>query len=196
MVQSTKAELKIVVAGSVGSGKSTSIRTVSETPVIGTEARASERDALRRKETTTTAMEYGTTHVADTKLHLYGTPGQRRFDFMGDILLKGANGMVIMIDNGCSDPLNEIGYYLNRYAEFLKKHFGVIAITHFDDNNTRTNLIEYHAYVKQHGFNCPLMILDAREENQVKKVLARLLRVANSQPVMKPVFESRHAMAV
>jgi len=52
-----KNELKIVVAGNVGSGKSTSIRAISEIPVIGTEAKATESDALHRKSTTTTSME-------------------------------------------------------------------------------------------------------------------------------------------
>src|SRR5512139_4108095 len=77
-----KNELKIVIAGNVGSGKSTSIRAISEIPVVATESKATESDALRRKVTTTTAIDYGIARIADTKLHLYGTPGQRRFDFM------------------------------------------------------------------------------------------------------------------
>jgi signal recognition particle receptor subunit beta len=88
-------ELKIVVVGSIGSGKTTSIKAVSSVPVAGTEARASERDALHRKETTTVAMEYGIVYAGDRKIHLYGSPGQRRFDFMASLLLKGAAGMMV-----------------------------------------------------------------------------------------------------
>ena len=170
-----KNELKIVVAGNVGSGKSTSIRAISEIPVAGTEAKATERDALYRKETTTAAMEYGVAYIESTKLHLYGTPGQRRFDFMADILCKGASGMVVMIDNGCLDPLKEIDYYLNQYGGFLQKYPGIIAITHFDDNNTRTSLLDYHTYILQNGFTCPVMLLDARNKHEVQKVMMRLL---------------------
>jgi len=170
-----KNEVKIVVAGNVGSGKSTSIRAISEIPVIGSEARATERDALHRKESTTVAMEYGMARLANTKLHIYGTPGQRRFDFMADILCKGAHGMVVMIDNGCRDPLNEIDYYLNQHGDFLQKYPGIIAITHFDDNNTHTSLLDYHTYILQNGFTCPVMLLDARNKLEVQKVLMRLL---------------------
>lgn len=170
-----KNELKIVVAGNVGSGKSTSIRAVSEIPVIGSEAKATEQDALYRKETTTVSMEYGMIQMHDYKVHLYGTPGQRRFDFMSDILCKGAHGMVVMIDNGCANPLVEIDYYLNQHGDFLLKKPGIIAITHFDDNNTDTRLIDYHTYIIQNGFTCPVMILDARNKNEVHKVLSRLL---------------------
>jgi len=170
-----KNELKIVVAGNVGSGKSTSIRAISEIPVICTEARATESDALHRKETTTTAIDYGVAHIENTKLHIYGAPGQRRFDFMTDILCRGASGMVVMVDNGSQNPLIEIDYYLNQHGNFLKSSSGVIAITHFDDNNTQTSLLDYHTYILKNGFTCPVMLLDARNKQEVEKVLLKLL---------------------
>ncbi|MGR8933166.1 MAG: GTP-binding protein [Gammaproteobacteria bacterium] len=172
---SFKNEHKIVVTGNVGSGKTTSIRTISEIPVVCTETKATESDALHRKETTTTSMDYGIVHIDGAKLHLYGTPGQRRFDFMGDILCKGASGIVVMIDNGCCNPLIEIDYYLNQYGRFLKKYPGVIAITHFNDTNTRTSLLDYHLYILKNGFSCPVMLLDARNRHEVHKVLSKLL---------------------
>lgn len=177
-----KSELKIVVAGNVGSGKTSSIKSISEIPVAGTEAKATERDALHRKETTTTAMDYGIAYLAKIKLHLYGTPGQRRFDFMADILCKGAHGMVVMIDNGCLDPLREIDYYLNQHGNFLRKNPGVIAITHFEDHNTRTSLLDYHSYILQNGFTCPVMIMDARKKEDVQKVFMKLLvQISNAK---------------
>ena len=168
-------EFKIVIAGNVGSGKTTAINAISEIPVLGTEANASEQDALHRKKTTTIAMEYGIAFINDIKLHIYGTPGQRRFDFMADILCNGAKGMVIMIDNGCEDPLREINYYLNQHGKFLSTHAGIIGITHFDDLRTRTSLIDYHHYIREHGFTCPVMKLDARDKNQVETLLKHLL---------------------
>jgi signal recognition particle receptor subunit beta len=177
-----KNEIKIVVAGNVGSGKSTSIRGISEIPVLATEAKATESDALHRKQTTTVSMDYGIVHVEEVKVHLYGTPGQRRFYFMADILCQGAHGIVFMIDNGCGDPLREIDYYMHQHSQFLQKNPGVIAITHFDDNNTDTYLVDYHAYIKSNGFTCPVMLLDARNPHEVRKVLVKLLsRINNSQ---------------
>ena len=139
-----KKELKLVFVGNVGSGKSTSIKAISEVPVIGTEAKATETDALHRKQETTVAIEYGIVHVQNTKLHLYSTPGQRRFDFMAAILCHGAAGMIIMIDNGHANPLEELAYFLELHSEFLKKRPSILTITHYDDNNTDTHLIEYH----------------------------------------------------
>ena len=168
-------EIKIVITGNVGSGKTTAINLISQVPVIGTETKASEQNALRRKQTTTVAMEYGITHVQDAKLHIYGTPGQKRFDFMADILCKGASGIAVMIDNGCHNPLKEIDYYLDQHSDFLSEHSGIIGITHFDDLRTRTSLLDYHRYVREQGFTCPIMKLDARNKNEVEMLLQHLL---------------------
>lgn len=168
-------EIKLIIVGNVGSGKTTSINAVSEIPMIGTEAKATERDALHRKETTTVGMEYGILHMQRTKLHIYGTPGQRRFDFMAQVLCNGTSGMVIMIDNGCDDPMQELDYFLNFHGAYLKKNPGIIAVTHYDDSRTRTGLIDYHAYAMARGFNCGVMRVDAREKEEVKKVILKLL---------------------
>lgn len=174
-VNTAKNELKLVVVGSVGSGKSTSIRAISEVPVSGTEARASERAALHRKVTTTVAMEYGRVTLENTKLHLYGSPGQRRFDFMATLLCKGADGMVVMIDNGNGRPMDELDYYLKFHHAFLKNSPALISVTHYDDTCTRTGLIDYHSYCISQGFSLPIMRLDARDKHQVEKMLGRLL---------------------
>jgi len=168
-------EIKLIIVGNVGSGKTTSINAISEIPVIGTEAKATERDALHRKETTTVGMEYGVLQMQRTKVHLYGTPGQRRFDFMAQVLCKGTSGMIIMIDNGCNDPMGELDYFLNFHGAYLKKNPGLIAVTHYDDSRTRTGLIDYHRYAMERGFNCGVMRLDAREKEEVKKVVLKLL---------------------
>ncbi|PYE53759.1 GTP-binding protein [Deinococcus yavapaiensis] len=86
--------LKIVVSGPVGAGKTTFIRTLSETPVLDTEAEPSEDIG---KATTTVAFDFGTMHLDDLPVHLYGTPGQDRFDFMWDILCQGALGLVMLV---------------------------------------------------------------------------------------------------
>jgi signal recognition particle receptor subunit beta len=168
--------IKLIFVGNVGSGKTTSINAISEIPVIGTEEKATESDALHRKPSTTVAMEYGIVHVNDTKLHIYGTPGQRRFDFMATLLCKGASGMVVMIDNGHANPLVELDYFLQFHKDFLQKYPSIIAITHYDDNNTNTLLVEYHQYVREHGFNCAVMRLDAREKNEVLRVVEKLVQ--------------------
>ncbi|MDD5274954.1 MAG: ATP/GTP-binding protein [Methylovulum sp.] len=168
------APMKIVFVGNVGSGKTTAITSLSESAMLGTEVRATEQDALHRKATTTVGIEYGVMHIHDTKLHLYGTPGQRRFDFMASIACQGAVGMVVMIDNAHPHPLVELDYFLQRHGDYLKTHPAIVAITHYDDNTTQTYLIEYHRYLREHGISCPVMRLDAREKTQVTQVVEKL----------------------
>ena len=86
--------IKIVVSGPVGAGKSTFIRTLSETEIVDTDARASEAIG---KALTTVAMDYGTLRLDGQLLYLFGTPGQERFDFMWDVLTQGALGMVLLV---------------------------------------------------------------------------------------------------
>ncbi len=51
------------------------------------------------KEMTTVAMDYGQVTVDDCLLHLYGTPGQDRFDFMWDILSQEMDGLLLLVDS-------------------------------------------------------------------------------------------------
>jgi hypothetical protein len=89
-----QAPLKLVVSGTVGAGKTTFIRSLSEIPVVDTDALASEAIG---KTQTTVAMDFGTMTLDGLQLHLYGTPGQDRFDFMWDILVEGALGLVLLV---------------------------------------------------------------------------------------------------
>jgi len=136
--ESVNNALKIVFVGNVGSGKTTAVTVMSEVPVIGSEAKATEQDALHRKLTTTVGLEYGVAHINNTKLHIYGTPGQRRFDFMVSIVCKGAAGMVVLIDNGHTQPLTEVDYFLQFHGDFLKTHpcllSGAVQMVHFGIN--------------------------------------------------------------
>jgi signal recognition particle receptor subunit beta len=92
---------KIVVAGSFAAGKSTLIREISDTGVVGTEAPTSGPESLV-KETTTVGTEFGTLTVGEpddaVELLLHGLPGQERFRFMWDIVAIGADGFVLLVD--------------------------------------------------------------------------------------------------
>ena len=86
--------IKIVVSGPVGAGKTTYIRSLSEIPVVSTDERASEDIG---KEMTTVALDFGALNVEDFPIHLFGTPGQERFDFMWEVLCEGAMGLILLI---------------------------------------------------------------------------------------------------
>jgi signal recognition particle receptor subunit beta len=89
--------MRLVVTGTVGAGKSTFIRTVSEIDVVDTDKVATDPSAEIKKRTTV-AMDFGRLQFAPgMALHLYGTPGQSRFDFMWDILIRRAHAYVLLV---------------------------------------------------------------------------------------------------
>ena len=92
-------ENKIIFTGPVGVGKTTAIAAISDEALVQTDASASDM-TLDRKRNTTVAMDYGAISLdEDTKVHLYGTPGQERFNFMWEILSQGSMGLVLLLDN-------------------------------------------------------------------------------------------------
>jgi len=89
--------VRVVVTGTVGAGKSTFVRTVSETEVVEIERAATDETSLL-KEKTTVAFDFGQlTFGFNRDLHIYGTPGQSRFDFMWDILIRDAHGYILLV---------------------------------------------------------------------------------------------------
>ncbi|TLS69119.1 hypothetical protein FE236_11205 [Mariprofundus erugo] len=105
-----KRVVKLVVAGPVNAGKSTLIRSVSDVPVLCTNEIACD-DVAELKEYTTVAMDHGICYQqADAEIHLYGTPGQRRFDFMWEILAVGADGIVFLVDGSDPASIAEVSY--------------------------------------------------------------------------------------
>ena len=89
---------KVVVTGPFNAGKTEFIRTVSDIPIVTTEERISD-DLKSVKDETTVAMDYGQARLDDDLFHLYGTPGQPRFDFMWDILSKEMHAFILLVDS-------------------------------------------------------------------------------------------------
>lgn len=123
--------LRIVVTGGVGAGKTSLIRTISEVEVVDTDRRATDEIA-KLKETTTIALDFGrVTFSQHQSLHLYGTPGQSRFDFMWDILIAKAHAYILLVDAHCPKQLRFEQGILN----FINKRVRlphIIGLTHTD----------------------------------------------------------------
>jgi signal recognition particle receptor subunit beta len=159
----------------VGAGKTTAIAAISEVPVLTTEAKPSEAQVAKRKSSTTVAMDYGELALEDgSRLHIYGTPGQRRFDFMCHILCRGALGLIVLIDNSHEDPLSELDYYLNLNADFLSQSTAVIGVTHFDEKDT-PSIEDYCNSLHERGEAWPVVRADARRGEDVALLIETLL---------------------
>jgi small GTP-binding protein len=89
---------KVVVTGPFNVGKTEFIRTISDIPIVTTERRITDHLASTKEETTV-AMDYGHVRVDDDLFHLYGTPGQPRFDFMWDILSTEMHAYILLVDS-------------------------------------------------------------------------------------------------
>ena len=94
-----KVAVKILITGDVGAGKTEFIRTISEIDIVSTDRRTT--DLTRElKEETTVAMDFGRLTIDEgLVLHLFGTPGQVRFDFMWEILSMRMLGYIILFDS-------------------------------------------------------------------------------------------------
>ena len=86
--------LKLIVAGPVGAGKTTFIANLSEVELVNTDVVASESIGKLR---TTVALDFGVLTLNGVTLHIYGTPGQDRYDFMWEILCQGALGLLLLV---------------------------------------------------------------------------------------------------
>lgn len=168
------AEQKIIFTGPVGAGKTTAITTISDIATVRTEARASDETA-RLKNNTTVAMDYGVLNLeGGLKVHLYGTPGQERFNFMWEILTQKGIGLVLLVDNRRDDPLEDMRMYLEAFREFVSERAVVIGVTGMDQKS-RPGMHSYNERLADLGFKAPVFEVDARERGDVKTMLIGLL---------------------
>lgn len=165
---------KIIFTGPVGAGKTTAISSVSDIPVIKTDENASDM-TKQRKDSTTVAMDYGAISLdGGERIHLYGTPGQERFNFMWEILTQGGLGLVLLIDNTRADPFQDMRFFLTSFDNFIAERKIAIGVTQMDIQGT-PSLEDYHEHVKEFGLNPPIFEVDARKKKDVSLLLQALL---------------------
>jgi uncharacterized protein len=168
--------VKIIVAGGFGVGKTTTVRAISEIAPLTTEAEMTsvaagidEPAASSAKTTTTVAMDFGCVTIDQSlKLYLFGTPGQDRFGFMWDDLIRGALGAVVVVDSSrLDDCYPAVDYFERAGLPF------VAAVNTFNGRLAHDlDEVRWALAVSEH---VPVLSFDARLRVSVRDIMLVLL---------------------
>ncbi|MCJ8278382.1 MAG: ATP/GTP-binding protein [Rivularia sp. ALOHA_DT_140] len=181
--------LRIVVTGGVGAGKTTFIQTISEIDVVDTDKRATD-ELAELKEKTTVALDFGKLTITPSQsLHLYGTPGQDRFDFMWDILIQKAHAFILLIDAHRPNQFRQARKLLN----FMSQNASIpelIGITHTDC----TDAWEIEDIALALGFqgqthSPPIIAVNPNERESVFQTLIAIVEQLESTPQREGAME-------
>jgi uncharacterized protein len=129
---SSTRPFKIVVTGPFAAGKTTLIESISEVAIVATERDVSEHSGESGKHRTTVAMDFGRlTFGEDCSLFLFGTPGQRRFEVMWEILSEGMIGFILLVHAADPRSLEEAAHIFEQFKRYADVPY-LVGVTHLD----------------------------------------------------------------
>jgi small GTP-binding protein len=165
--------VKMVVTGPFSAGKTQFIRSVSEIDVVSTERKVSADGERSVKQATTVAMDFGRITVdEDLVLYLFGTPGQKRFDFMWEILSEGMLGFIVMVDSTRPETFREGRSILETFRAYAPTPY-VVAANKQDANDAWD--LEDMRHALRLDSKVKLLPCVATDKATVKNVLLELL---------------------
>ena len=164
--------VKMVVTGPFNAGKTEFIRSISEIDVVSTERKLTDVTS-RVKEATTVAMDFGRITVdEELVLYLFGTPGQKRFDFMWEILSEGMLGFVVLVDSVRPETFREARRILDVFRHYA--HTPYVIAANKQDMKDAWSPDDLRIALKVHS-GIKLLPCVATDKESVKNILLELL---------------------
>ena len=167
--------LKVVITGPFSAGKTTLIQTISEVAIVGTERDVTD-ETRAVKERTTVAMDFGRiTFAPDLTLFLFGTPGQRRFEVMWEILSEGMIGFILLVHAGDERSIEEASHILSTFRAYADVPF-VVGVTHLDEVDTpEDEVVEHVRETLDLEDSIAVIPCDPRDREHVKDLMLSIL---------------------
>jgi len=169
--------LKVVFLGRPGSGKTTAITSAGSGKMLTSEVNASDSVGLLKKQTTI-GIDYNECYVDEgLKLILYGTPGQKRYDYVQTQTVARADIYVILVDLSSVAPFAEFMYY----KEIIESSgndeaLRVVAFTHYDISEH--NMTQLSKEIRQKCHSEVLTVkMDTRQKDEVRFVLKKIAKM-------------------
>ncbi|MFN2525065.1 MAG: ATP/GTP-binding protein [Actinomycetota bacterium] len=167
--------MKIVVTGPFAAGKTTLIKAISEIAIVGTEQEVSD-DTKSIKNRTTVAMDFGRISFADDlSLYIFGTPGQRRFEVMWEILSEGMLGFILLVHAGDPRSVEEAAHILDTFRDYADVPY-VIGVTHLDEvKESKQNVFARVRAALKAPKAVGVIACDPRNREDVKTLMLQIL---------------------
>jgi signal recognition particle receptor subunit beta len=184
---------KLLVTGPFAAGKSSLIGALSQTPIVTTEVATSGAEASVKAHTTV-AMDFGTyvldSHEGgdDVKLLVFGTPGQRRFQFMTDVMKGEVDAVIYVIDAQADRSHPDAGDAMRALLSDLRVPL-VVAVNRCDDPHRATLVArQLGALASEMAVPCQLIEDTSAREVVIEALVAVLDRMETGDaPIIDPI---------
>ena len=127
------------------------------------------------KSGTTVAMDFGRITLGDDMwVQIYGTPGQKRFDFMWELLIEGAHGYVLLVPAHMPSSIQEA----KKIHSFMQQKSDIpfiIGITH-GDHEDAWELEDIQAALDDSEAKNTYVPVNATQKQDVAQVLLALVQ--------------------